>query len=77
MGKGQIKEIESQEIFHEARLLQLNCEKAQQLLGWQPRWNADQSLEATALWYRDVVVDGTGVIEVTRKQILSFFPELA
>ena len=75
LGRGHIEIDELQECFHEAQLLQLNCEKAQNLLGWSPRWDADKSLEATALWYKDMI-KGDSVQQITRNQILSFFPEL-
>lgn len=60
---------------HEARSLQLNCEKAQRLLGWYPRWEVDKSLEATARWYR-AVLDGGETAIITRAQIRDYFPEL-
>jgi CDP-glucose 4,6-dehydratase len=76
IGRGSVKVVESQtHIAHEARLLQLNCEKANQLLGWYPRWHVDKTLEATALWYK-VVMDGGNAEEMTRTQIREFFPEL-
>ena len=56
-------------------MLQLNCDKAHQLLGWQPRWNLDQALEATALWYKSVM-NGGSAEDITRAQIHTFFSEL-
>ena len=53
---------------HEARLLQLNCDKAHQLLGWQPRWGADKALSATAEWYQ-AIRDGADAGAVTRAQM--------
>jgi CDP-glucose 4,6-dehydratase len=38
---------------HEARLLHLNCDKAQQELGWGPTWHFDDSVEHTISWYRE------------------------
>lgn len=38
---------------HEAQLLKLDCSKAQQYLKWEPVWNIDQAVKATALWYKD------------------------
>lgn len=37
---------------HEATLLNLDITKARDLLNWEPVWNLDQSLQATADWYR-------------------------
>ena len=75
-GKGSIEIEEDLVQLHEAHLLQLNCDKAHQLLGWYPRWNVDQTLEATAKWYK-TVINGGSAEHITRAQIYSFFPELA
>lgn len=76
LGKGSVETLERRTQVHEARLLQLNCDKAHQLLGWYPRWNVMKTLEATALWYK-ALLDGKDPAEVTRSQIHEFFPELA
>jgi CDP-glucose 4,6-dehydratase len=60
---------------HEAQLLQLNCDKAHQLLGWYPRWNVDSTLKATADWYRTVMA-GEGAKHVTARQIREYFHEI-
>lgn len=73
-GKGSIKLFDAEIKNHEAKLLQLNCEKAQHLLGWHPRWRTDQSLEATALWYKTVYQGGSPEA-ITWSQICSFFLE--
>ena len=75
LGKGSIEIIESQTQVHEARLLQLNCDKAHQLLDWYPRWHAEQTLEATALWYK-TIMNGGNAEQITHAQIHAFFPEL-
>ena len=73
---GSIESDEPDRKQHEARLLQLNCDKAQQLLGWRPRWAFEQTVAATAGWYKDVL-DGMAAVDVTRKQLYEFFPELS
>ncbi len=75
IGKGRVEVVDSLTNFHEARLLQLNCDKAHQLLGWRPRWSVDKTLEATALWYK-IVMNGGAAEDVTRQQLHEFFPEL-
>lgn len=44
---------------HEAHYLRLDCAKAHQRLGWQPRWNLARALAETVTWYRaeQAVVD--------------------
>jgi len=58
----------------EATLLQLNCDKAHQMLGWRPRWNVDQALDRTAAWYQEVQ-QGRAASEVTWEQICEYFWE--
>lgn len=60
---------------HEARLLQLNCDKAHQLLDWTPRWSVDRTLAATADWYK-AVLEGADATAVTRAQLRDYFEEL-
>lgn len=74
LGQGRIEIESSDEQVHEARLLQLNCDKAHQLLGWNPRWSVDRTLEATALWYKIAMEDGD-VESITRQQIHEYFLE--
>lgn len=61
---------------HEAQLLQLNCDKAQHLLGWKPRWGAAKALAATVEWYR-TVAEGGSARNVTQRQVNGYFPELS
>jgi CDP-glucose 4,6-dehydratase len=75
LGKGSIEIVESETQVHEALLLQLNCDKAHQLLGWYPRWHVEKTLEATALWYKNIM-NGGSAEQITRAQIQAFFPEL-
>jgi CDP-glucose 4,6-dehydratase len=75
IGKGEIRVEQQPGQLHEARLLQLNCDKANQLLGWKPRWDAEKALNATADWYARTMV-GEDVVGVTQGQLRDYFPEL-
>lgn len=75
LGKGRIEVDSSQIHQHEANLLQLNCDKAHQLLNWHPRWDVDKTLAATAQWYK-VILDGGKAEDITRAQLEDYFPEL-
>ncbi len=72
LGRGTIEIGGGNGAQHEANLLQLNCDKAHQLLRWKPRWGFDDTLRATALWYKDVLA-GTNAREVTRRQLQEYF----
>ena len=70
--KGSIEIVESKTHVYETHHLQLNCDKANQLLGWYPQWNVEEALEATAFWYK-IFMNGGNAKETTRSQIYSFF----
>jgi CDP-glucose 4,6-dehydratase len=67
--------VGNQTTQHEATLLQLNCDKANHLLGWYPRWDVDKTLAATADWYA-AVLEGATAESITRAQLRDYFPEL-
>lgn len=74
-GYGRLEQIQADSKQHEAQLLQLNCDKAHQLLGWYPRWDVAETIAATADWYKAVLA-GETVQAVTDRQLQSYFPEL-
>lgn len=75
-GSGSIELAAGDARQHEARLLQLNCDKAHQLLGWRPRWGFDETVDATALWYKEILA-GADASRITRTQLHHYFPDLA
>ncbi|MDB5526948.1 MAG: rfbG [Devosia sp.] len=76
LGHGSIVITGDPSARHEANLLQLNCDRAHQLLAWHPRWDVDKTLSATASWYA-AVLGGQDAAAVTRSQLQDYFPELA
>jgi CDP-glucose 4,6-dehydratase len=50
-------EQDTSEQPHEAHFLKLDCTKANQILGWQPRWNLDIAIQNIADWYRAFSMD--------------------
>ena len=61
--------------MHEAQMLKLNCDKANQILNWFPRWDIATTLLKTVEWY-DCALNKKDIEQITRKQILEYFPEL-
>ncbi len=74
-GEGEIQVQSQQGAPHEAGLLQLNCDKARQRLGWSPRWDFDCTVERTARWYKEVG-QGQPALTITRGQIDEYMKEL-
>jgi CDP-glucose 4,6-dehydratase len=72
LGHGTVEIVGTPPALHEANLLQLNCDKAHQLLPWYPRWPVDKALNATAEWYR-ATRDGTDAVTMSRTQIADYF----
>jgi CDP-glucose 4,6-dehydratase len=56
---------------HEAKLLHLNCDKAQQILRWHPRWDFDRAVDETAYWYKKVI-SGKPALQISRQQIKKY-----
>jgi CDP-glucose 4,6-dehydratase len=74
-GQGSVILGDAQKKQHEAQLLQLNCDKAHQLLGWHPRWDVYITVRTTADWYR-MVLAGESAKVVTARQITEYFNEI-
>ncbi|MDB4794889.1 CDP-glucose 4,6-dehydratase [bacterium] len=75
LGRGEVEKSIKDSKFHEAGLLQLNCDRANQLLDWYPRWDIDKTLEMTGNWYNEFL-KGSDIKQITDKQILDYFPEI-
>jgi CDP-glucose 4,6-dehydratase len=74
-GRGRINCESRTKNPHEAGLLQLNCDRAHQILGWYPRWDFKRTIDMTAEWYKKVD-DGEEVNKVTKGQLYDYFPEI-
>jgi CDP-glucose 4,6-dehydratase len=55
----------------ETKVLKLDCRKAQQHLGWKPRWQLEQALEATVTWYKGHL-QGQNVRDLALQQLDSY-----
>jgi CDP-glucose 4,6-dehydratase len=56
---------------HEAKLLSLDCTKAEKKLGWKPKWHLDQALAATIDW-TEARANNKSVRETTLQQIKAY-----
>lgn len=61
---------------HEAGLLNLNIEKAAQILAWRPVWEFAEAVKRTISWYRDAG-NKADPAELTRKQIADYQADAA
>lgn len=58
--------------LHEATLLNLSIEQANQLLDWKPRWNFMETIKRTVTWYDQVHHKTVSPLEITRQQIAEY-----
>lgn len=67
-GKGNVIVGEASPL-HEAGLLMLNIQKAEQVLGWAPTFTADIAISKTVEWYKKFYENNKNMYEFTIKQI--------
>lgn len=73
-GSGSILVSQEENSPHEAGLLHLNCDKANQMLGWFPSWGFEKSVTETVQWYQEVL-SGKEAIVVSRNQISRYMED--
>lgn len=71
-GKGNFDFLHLENQPHEAGLLSLDITKAHDVLGWSPRWTAQQALEQTLEWYKTYYEEPNEMLQATYKQIESY-----
>ncbi len=67
-GKGEVV-VQKRDNLHEANLLMLNIEKAEQVLGWTPTFTADEAIKHTVEWYKHFYNQDIDMYDFTMKQI--------
>ncbi len=56
---------------HEAHYLKLDCSKAKARLGWQPKWNLDETLGKIVSWHKSFE-QKNDMREISMKQIIEY-----
>ena len=72
IGRGELSTGEINAGWHEATLLQLNCDKANQVLDWHAKWSAEEAVAKTAQWY-SAFLNGEDMEIFTSNQIAEYF----
>lgn len=70
-GKGNVV-IGEKSPLHEAGLLMLNIEKANDVLGWTPTYSAREAISKAVDWYRHFYEKDVDMYEFTMKQITDY-----
>ena len=74
-GNGEYKIDKQESILHEARLLKLDISKAQEYLGWIPKYSSREALLKTINWYKEYLFNKINIINYTEKQIFNCLNE--
>ena len=67
-GSGEVV-VRKKDDLHEANLLMLNIEKAKNILGWIPTYNADEAIQKTVEWYKYFYKNDVDMYDFTMSQI--------
>ena len=70
-GKGDVV-VHKKDDLHEANLLMLNIQKAEQVLGWKPTYSADEAIKQTVEWYKHFYEKDVDMFDYTMKQIKDY-----
>lgn len=70
-GEGRLSVVSDGGPIHEAKLLQLNCDKAFNHLGWTPKWTTEKAISMTAEWYKKLA-EGKDMVEYSKLQISDY-----
>jgi CDP-glucose 4,6-dehydratase len=70
-GAGEVQVHIQSDAPHESQLLYLNCDKAQRMLNWHPRWDFDLTVQETTGWYKEVLA-GKPALHISKRQITSY-----
>ncbi len=68
--------VDSSQKFHEAKLLQLNIDKATNQLGWTPIFNVDEAVANTVSWYKNFYDKKENVYDFSIEQIKSYMEKM-
>lgn len=71
-GSGTYEVPDLNNALHEAGLLQLDITKAQNLLGWQPKYSAEEAIGKTIDWYKEFQEIKVNAIELVYRDINQF-----
>ena len=70
-GKGETV-VYKRDDLHEANLLMLNIEKAEQVLGWIPTYTAEEAVKKSVEWYKHFYSQDADMYDFTMKQIKEY-----
>lgn len=67
-----IKNNKKNDNFKESKVLMLNSNKAKKQLGWDTKYNLEQSIKLTSDWFKEYSNNKDDIMNFTKKQIRDF-----
>jgi CDP-glucose 4,6-dehydratase len=60
--------------YYESKILMLNSEKSKKILKWNSKYNLEQSIKLTSLWFKELISKkNKNILKVTQNQIRNYF----
>jgi CDP-glucose 4,6-dehydratase len=60
--------------YYESKILMLNSEKSKKILKWKSKYNLEQSIKLTSLWFKELISKkNKNILKVTQNQIRNYF----
>jgi CDP-glucose 4,6-dehydratase len=69
-----IQKKSSSKSYYESKILMLNSEKSKKILKWESKYNLEQSIKLTSLWFKELISKkNKNILKVTQNQIRNYF----
>jgi CDP-glucose 4,6-dehydratase len=69
-----IQKKSSSKSYYESKILMLNSEKSKKILKWKSKYNLEQSIKLTSLWFKELISKkNKNILKVTQNQIRNYF----
>ena len=66
------KKNNSSKNYHESKILMLNSNKSKKILNWKTKYNLEQSIKLTTLWFK-AFIENKNILKLTQEQIRNYF----
>ena len=64
----------SSKSYYESKILMLNSEKSKKILKWKSKYNIEQSIILTSLWFKELMSNkNKNILKITQNQIRNYF----
>jgi CDP-glucose 4,6-dehydratase len=69
-----IQKKSSSKSYYESKILMLNSKKSKKNLKWKSKYNIEQSIILTSLWFKELMSNkNKNILKITQNQIRNYF----